>query len=72
MAQSSVHSDLIQSPSWRQAGQVFLLFVLAMLFANALILLLESKLGLYSYFAAPQLELLTQPIQWLCQVMALI
>ena len=70
MAQSSVHSDLIQSPSWRQAGQVFLLFVLAMLFANALILLLESKLGLYSYFAAPQLELLTQPIQWLCQVMA--
>ena len=29
MAQSSVNSDLIQSPGWRQAGQVFTLFVLA-------------------------------------------
>ncbi len=69
MAQSSVNSDLIQSPGWRQAGQVFMLFVLAMLFANALLLLLESRLSLYSYFAAPQLELLTQPIQWFCRVM---
>ncbi len=69
MAHSSVNSDLIQSPGWRQAGQVFMLFVLAMLFANVLLLLLESRLGLYSYFAAPQLQLLTQPIQWFCQVM---
>ncbi|WP_430456658.1 hypothetical protein [Rheinheimera sp.] len=69
MAPNTVNSDLIQSPGWRQAGQVFMLFILAMLFANALLLLLESRLGLYSYFAAPQLELLTLPIQWFCQVM---
>ncbi len=69
MAQSSVQSDLIQSPGWRQAGQVFLLFMLAMLFANALLLLLASKHGLYSYSAAPQLQLLTQPIQWFCQIL---
>lgn len=70
MAKSSVSTDLIESPGWRQAGQVFLLFILAMLCANGLILLLESKLGLYSYFAAPQLELITQPLQWFCQVLA--
>ncbi len=69
MAQSSVQSDLIQSPGWRQAGQVFLLFMLAMLFANTLLLLLESKLGLYIYFAAPQLHVLTQPIQWFWQIL---
>ncbi len=68
MAHRTVSTDLIQSPGWRQAGQAFLLFILAMLFANTLFLLLESKLGLYSYFAAPQLQLLTQPLQWFCQV----
>ncbi len=70
MARGSVSSDLIQSPGWRQAGLVFLQFTLFMLFANMLLLLLESKLGLYSYFAATPLQQLSQPLQWFCQVMA--
>jgi hypothetical protein len=71
MAQNTAGPDLIQSPGWRQASQVFLLFVVAMLFANALFVFMESKLGLYSYFAAAplqQLQWLSQPLQWVCRI----
>jgi hypothetical protein len=63
MPQWPVNTEQIQAPGLRQAGQVFLIFTLAMLFANALLLLLESQLGLYSYFAAAPLEWL-DPASW--------
>ncbi len=63
MPQWPVNTEQIQAPGLRQAGQVFLIFTLVMIFANALLLILESQLGLYSYFAAAPLELLN-PIRW--------
>jgi hypothetical protein len=57
----------IQTPTFKQVLFSLLLFVLAMLVGNAMLLALESHLGLYSYLGHPQLRLLETPLQWLAE-----
>ncbi len=63
----SAESQPIQSPSLKQLALSLVLFILAMMAGNALLLALESQLGLYSYLGHPQLQLIQAPLQWLAE-----
>ncbi len=58
----------IQTPNFKQLLLTLLLFVMAMLIGNALLLALESQLGLYSYLGHSQLQLIETPWQWLSEL----
>ncbi len=48
----------IQTPNVKQLLLTLLLFVMAMLAGNALLLALESQLGLYSYIGHSHLQMI--------------
>lgn len=58
----------IQTPNVKQLVLTLLLFVMAMLAGNALLLALESQLGLYSYIGHSHLQLIEAPLQWLTEL----